>query len=395
MRSSELLRRAASIQWAGGLASLLIGLSGCASGGDDTPPPPTPSEQKRMLFAAADRAIHVIFEDARVDLARVLAEFDRDVAVAPPCYLLASPDPALASYGETRRKERATRLEAASNRTQEQLKLLLEHYESALWAIAAEGGRIGGGDALGARSGYLELDQKIDAALLQLSREVDVDGVAQAAEAAINDHLALERAIRHELPGIGILSLFKSPPTEGLFGKDDEGVATAVVFSRAKDDLLDASVVGAALAGKPAPVRPTLPAKISFVQAVRHGIERGGMMVKTTAWQLDPAATDGHGAIPRCEEVVADSHLASALCIPSVDKRDPSFRDVWDHVLVAEYRTALRRDDTGELVATIGWQVRWNIDFSGRMRVLVDRDDLVLTDDRVLPTLLAAAPAPQ
>ncbi|MBL8840136.1 MAG: hypothetical protein JNL90_01270 [Planctomycetes bacterium] len=377
------------------LALSLASLTACASSeGENAPPPPTPSEQKRMLLAAADRAIHVVLEDARADLKVVLAEFEGVVARAPACYLLASPDPVLGDWGKKKRDERQALLEAASNRTQEQLKLLLAHYEEALWAVAAEGGRRGGGDALGARSGYLELDSKIAASLLQLSREVDVDGVAQSAESAINDHLALERAIRHEMPGVGILSLFKSPPTVGLFGPEDEGVATAVVFSRAKDDPLDASVVGPALAGKPAPVRPAPPGKLSLVQAMRHGIERGGLMVTTTAWRLDPAAQAG-GVLPLTDEITAASHVASALCLPAVDKSDPTFRDVWDHVLVAEYRTALRRDDTGELLATIGWQVRWNVDFRGRMRVLVDRDDLVVVDDKVLPTLLAAAPATQ
>ncbi len=383
----ELLRR--------GALCLVAGLAACAAEETErAPPSPTPSEQKRVLLAAVDRAVHAVLEDARSDLEKVVAEFDGVVERAPACYLLASPDPALLDWGKRKRVERKTLLESASNRTQEQLKLLLAHYEEALWAVAVEGGRAGRGDALGSRSGYLEIDSKISAALLQLSREVDVDGNAQAADAAINDHLALERAIRHEIPGIGIFSLFKSPPTVGLFGPEDEGVAAAIVFSRAKEDLLDASVVAPTLSGQPAAVRPAPPAALSLVQAVRHGIERGGLMITTTAWRLDPTASS-RGALPVNGEVTAQSHLTSELCMPSVDKSDPAFRDVWDHVLVAEYRTALRRDDTGELLATIGWQVRWNVDFRGRMRVLVDRDDLVVTQDRVLPTLLAAAPAAQ
>jgi hypothetical protein len=59
---------------------------------------------------------------------------------------------------------------------------------------------------------------------------------------------------------------------------------------------------------------------------------------------------------------------------------------------VSEYRTALRRVDTGELLATIGWQVRWIVDFRGTMRVLVERSDLVLADDPILPRLLHLPP---
>ena len=58
------------------------------------------------------------------------------------------------------------------------------------------------------------------------------------------------------------------------------------------------------------------------------------------------------------------------------------------HGVLTEYRTALRREDTKETIATLGWQVRWIVDFQGTMRVLVERSDLMLVDDPVLPGLL-------
>ena len=370
----------------GGAAALIacLGLAACASAPPDSAThEPTTVERKQTMLLATERAIHIIFEDARTDLVRIQKQFEAEVVKAPACYSLASAEPGLEPFGVDRRKERATRVAAAASRREQQLKLLLGHYETALWAVACEAGRREAGDGLGTRTGYVELDQKVDAALLQLAREVDTDGAIQAAEAASSDHVALERQIRHEIRGVGVLSLYKSQPIRGTFGPDDEGQATVAVFARAKPDPYDSKA--AANGGTDAPP----PGKVSFVQAVRRHVERGGLMVAQTEWKFDAAATDASGTLSRNAEVDVATYLASEICLPMVDKSDPSFRQLWDHVLVAEYRTALRNDDNGELIAVVGWQVRWNIDWMGRMRVLVDPFDQVLADDPVLPRLLA------
>jgi len=364
-----------------GAAALL--LAGCASDPPEESREPTPVERKQTLLHAADRAIHVVVEDARSDLARIGNEFDAEVAAAPLCFALAAAEPGLARFGEPERAARIERVEAAAHRRKQRLELLLEHYETALWAVAIAGGEQERGDALGSRSGYVELDRKVEAALLQLARDVDVDGAVQDSEAASRDHVALERQIRHELPGFGVFSLYKSSPVRDLLGREDEGQAAAVVFVRARPDSIAPDPRHAAFASLP----------LSFVQAVRHHVERGGLTQTRTEWRLEPAATDARGTLPLEPGVDPALHLASGLCVPRVQKGDPSFPSLADHLLVAEYRTALRRDDTGELLVTIGWQVRWNIDFKGRMRVLVDSDDQVLEDDPVLPRLLSAPTA--
>lgn len=372
----------------GVLAAALIAASCATQPASVETRPPTAVERKQTMLLATERAIHVIFEDARADLARIEAQFAAETKGAPACYSLASAEPGLESFGSSRRKERSALVATAESRRQQQLKLLVEHYEAAFWAVATDAGKRETGKALGTRTGYAELDQKVDAAVLQLAGEADLDGAAQDAEAASSDHVGLERQIRHELPGIGILSLYKSQPIRGLIGPDDEGQAAAFVFARAKPDAFALGATDAAAPVAP-PAAPSF--DVSFVQAVRRRVERGGLLIASTDWQLDPAAADRRGTLPLSPEVEASTHTASALLLPLVDKSDPSFRELWDHVLIAEFRTAMRRDDTGELLAVVGWQVRWNIDWAGRMRVLVDPDDQVLPNDPVLPRLLGGA----
>ncbi|MBM4015762.1 MAG: hypothetical protein FJ293_12470 [Planctomycetes bacterium] len=376
MRSGELRR----LTCVGGLALL----ASCGSPPEaERAQPQTVVERKQTMLLATERAIHVIMEDVRVDLARVEAEFAATTASLPACWSLASAEPGLEPFGADKRRQRAAHVASAAHRRRQQLELMYRHYEAALWAVGTEAGRREGSDMLGTRTGDRELDRKIDAALLQLAREVDVDGAAEEANAIGSDRVALERQIRHELPGIGVFSLYKSQPHKVARGDEDEVQAAAVVFARAKPDLFDAEF-GAGPAPQP-------PERVSFVQAVRRHVERGGLQIALTDWRFDPAAADASGTLPVSPEIDPANHVASEICLVRVDKSDPSFTQMRDHVLVSEYRTALRDDATGKLLAVIGWQVRFNVDFAGRMRVLVDPNDQVLPDDRVVQRLLEAA----
>jgi hypothetical protein len=375
------------------IAAGLLLLAACSGSPElDAVRAPTVVERKQTLLLATERAIHVIMEDARADLARIEAEFTSGTSAAPHCWSLASAEPGLEPFGAGKRKQRAALVAGEAHRRRQQLELLYRHYETAMWAVAADAGRRENGSALGSRSGDLELDRKIDAALLQLAREVDIDGAAEDAGAVGSDRVGLERQIRHEIEGVGVLSLYKSQPIKLSRGDEDEVQAAAVAFARAKPDPLATAgkdgVENGVWVEAPAPVEPL---RVSFVQAVRRHVERGGLQIASTDWRFDPAAADARGTLPLNPEVDPASHVASEVCLVRVDKSDPSFEQLRDHVLVSEYRTALRDDATGKLLAVIGWQVRFNVDFAGRMRVLVDPNDQVLDDDRVVQNLLAGA----
>jgi hypothetical protein len=238
--------------------------------------------------------------------------------------------------------------------------------------LATEASRMENGHELGTRSGYQELDDKVEAAMLQLSRSADVEGIQQLATLRTYDHVGLDREVREELPGKGVISLYKSQPVNGLFEAGQEGQAVVLVFQR--DGL-----------------EPTVP--LAYVQAVRHIVQRGGIVLASTPWVLDPSTPKKDGMVAIAGEIDPAKYFVSAEARPAVDRKVEGYGELSDHVVVTEYRTALRREDTGETLATIGWQVRWIVDFQGTMRVLVERNDLLLVDDPVLPSLLPKKPA--
>jgi hypothetical protein len=330
-------------------------------------PPPGPSERKQRMLLATELAIHQVMRDARRDVLAVRADFDNAIAAMPLPSMLGVTDAKLQNFEQPARDARALECKKLADSATARLKGLLEHYEKALWTVAIEAGKLEHASELGSKTGYQELDDKVDSALLQLGRDADVDQIDMFGTLHGYDHVGLDREIREELEKLGILSLYKSPPTQGLFAPGQEGQAIVVVFQR---DGIDANV------------------PLSYVQAVRRLVERGGIIESETPWQLDPATPKKDGVVPLSPDVDPKFYVVSAEARPAVDTKAPEFDHLNDHVLVSEYRTALKRDDTGELLATIGWQVRWIVDFRGTMRVLVERSDLVLPDDAVLPRLL-------
>lgn len=354
------------------LALLAAFAADCSSERSEKQAPPiSPAERKQRMLFATDRAIHQVISDARRDVLAARAEFDDAIAAMPLPSMLGVTDSKLQAFDQPARDARAAAITKLKDATTAKLKGLLEHYEKALWTVAIEAGKLEHASELGSKTGYQELDDKVESALLQLSRDADVDEIDQFASLHSYDHVGLDRAIREEIEKQGILSLYKSPPTVGLFAPGQEGQAIVVVFQRDG-------------------IAPEVP--LSYVQAVRRLVERGGIILTETPWQLDPATPKKDGVVPICPDVDTKYYVVSAEARPAVDTKGQDFNQLFDHVLVSEYRTALKRDDTGEFLATIGWQVRWIVDFRGTMRVLVERSDLVLEGDPVLPRLLNLPP---
>lgn len=354
------------------LGAFALGAAGCSS---ERPVQQAreagPAERKQRMLFATDSAIHRVILDARRDVLAVRAEFDDAVAKLPLPSMLGVTDAKLQLFDQPARDARANAITKIKDATEAKLKGLLDHYEKALWTVAIEAGKLEHASELGSRTGYQELDDKVESALLQLARDADVDEIDQMAALHSYDHVGLDRAIREEIEKQGILSLYKSPPQNGLFAPGQEGQAIVVVFQRDG-------------------IPPDVP--LSYVQAVRRLVERGGIILTETPWALDPATPKKDGVVPLSPDVDPKYYVVSAEARPAVDTKAQDFNHLFDHVLVSEYRTALRRDDTGELLATLGWQVRWIVDFRGTMRVLVERSDLFLEADPVLPRLLNLPP---
>jgi hypothetical protein len=335
-------------------------------------PPASPSQRKMRMLLGTELAMRQVLQDARVDSAAIRRDFDELVAKLPLPSMLSVTDDALAVFDQAARDARAKVIGDAETVAETRMNALLVHYESRHWMLATEASRMENGHELGTRSGYQELDDKVEAAMLQLSRSADVEGIQQLATLRTYDHVGLDREVREELPGKGVISLYKSQPVNGLFEAGQEGQAVVLVFQR--DGL-----------------EPTVP--LAYVQAVRHIVQRGGIVLASTPWVLDPSTPKKDGMVAIAGEIDPAKYFVSAEARPAVDRKVEGYGELSDHVVVTEYRTALRREDTGETLATIGWQVRWIVDFQGTMRVLVERNDLLLVDDPVLPGLLPKKPA--
>jgi hypothetical protein len=360
-------------------------LAGCSSEPEkppsETPRPPetskhepplaSPSERKMRMLLGTELAMRQVLKDARTDSAAIRRDFDDLVAKLPLPSMLSVTDDALAVFDQAARDARAKTIGDAETVAETRMNALLAHYESRLWMLATEASRMENGHELGTRSGYQELDDKVEAAMLQLSRSADVEGIQQLATLRTYDHVGLDREVREELPGKGVISLYKSQPVNGLFEAGQEGQAVVLVFQR--DGL-----------------EPTVP--LAYLQAVRHIVQRAGIVLASTPWVLDPDTPRKDGMVSIAGEIDPAKYFVSAEARPAVDRKVEGFGELSDHVVVTEYRTALRREDTGETLATIGWQVRWIVDFQGTMRVLVERNDLLLVDDPVLPGLLPIKP---
>ena len=329
--------------------------------------PRSPSDRKQRMLFAMELAARQAMRDARRDVTSIRKDFNDRVDLLPLPSMLSVTDDSLGIFGQADRDARAKAVLAAQAETVARLKGLLAHYEKALWTLATEAGRLESGQELGTRSGYQELDDKVEAAMLQIARLADVEGIEQLATLRTYDHVGLDREVREELAGKGILSLYKSQPVNGLFERGQEGQAVVLVFQR--DGL-----------------EPTVP--LAWVQAVRHVVQRAGIVVASTPWAIDPDTPKKDNIVGVATEVVSTKYFVSVEARPAVDRGAPGFENLHDHVVLTEYRTALRREDTKETIATLGWQVRWIVDFQGTMRVLVERSDLMLVDDPVLPGLL-------
>jgi hypothetical protein len=359
------------------LALLLFVLpAGCAS--DEELPPPAPESspmrrRQRMLFDV-ESVVHRALQESRRDAARIVDEFLAAVDRAPRAYRLNTSDPDLATYGNAEQQARSEAVDVAEKDAETKLSALVEQYESALWDAAARAGQAEHGADLGTRTGYRELDDKVEAAKLQIESTIDIERLQQLATLKTYDDVALEREVRLEIEGVGIYSLFKSSPTVGLFAPGQEGQAVVAAFNRVGLD-------------------PKVP--LSLVQARRQRVEHGNMVLATTPWQLEAWDAGKPGVVPERAAIDANHAIATEVMIPTMETGAGEFARRNDRILAREYLTALRRDDTGEIIATIGWQVRWNVDFHGMMRVLTEVDDLVIEKDPVLPSLLQAANAPQ
>ena len=196
--------------------------------------------RKRRMLMGTELAIHRLLGQAETELGAILEAYDDELqGIATPIQL-AVVHPQLESYGEGTRKQFKERVQGLHAATKERTEKVLAHYLAAMWSVAEEAGRAESGSDIGYRTGYRELDLKVESAYNQLLRNADVDGLDQLATFREADRIDLVRKVRDEIDGVGRVTLMISAPEHirhfgpaASHGKSGvhEGVVEVIAFT--------------------------------------------------------------------------------------------------------------------------------------------------------------------
>jgi len=353
-----------------GLCSVSVLVPACSSTPETEVEPTVEvevSQRKRRMLLATENAVHALLGRATEELDEVNREFERELDAIHTGPMLSVIDDVLEEYAREERDRFSRQVIDLEERTVTRLEAILELYRHRLWTVASEAGKVEGAKNLDFRSGYRELDEKVEATIVQLERVANVVGAEQTATLRAHDAVVLHREGKFELDA-GQLLHFRSNPD--LMDPSDHS-PVSICFALIQPDL-DNEI----------PVR--------FVQAVNHRIERDGIVVREKPWRFDPGIPSKEGLLPLRREIRAPGYVATDLLTPQVNLQFPGSQVLSDFVLVAEYRTALQHAETEEILATIAWQIRWAVDYRGRGQVVDARRHAprLMEEDPVLPALL-------
>ena len=234
--------------------------------------------------------------------------------------------------------------------------------------IAAEVGGDGQGAGYGFVSGVQEVDEMALVSVELLQGYADVEGLHTLGEIRRGEMLELNQAFRHdvqadELAGhadrakaalvgeeegrsdrVGRLLLFESGVVRGLRMDQQENVVAVVAF---QNDRL--------------PVDHD----IGLIQARRHRVSRGGMVVLDSPWQLDPQTPNRDG-VPRMRDDLVDMRfVASEAFIPSLNVDHSSFERLRDFTVIYDFKTGVLDRRTGEIIGAVSWQTKWIVSMNG------------------------------
>jgi hypothetical protein len=367
-------------------ACLLLPVGACASGPDDDVrlPPESVGARKQRMILATESSIQRLLGLANQEIERVRTAYEEQLDSLQASYRLSIVDDDLENYGTADLERFRTRVEELEERTTAAIEELLARYDEQFWYVATEIGHMEKGTSFGYRTGYRDLDEKVEAALIQLAARADLEGIHQSAAFLSSHRLVLSRKIRHEVEGVGEFDLFVSSPEEWNTLDRDIDIPERSPFRRLRQSYAMVVTFRAADDLRAVPFR--------FVQAVRHRIERGGIVIEETDWRLDPSCPGGEGILALREEIAAEGVLASVPTVPHFNAAAPGFDSLRRYTLVSEYRTALQRSDRGEILSTLAWQIVWRLDARGQIRVVLEEcAERVVDGDGVIESLQAAA----
>lgn len=257
--------------------------------------------------------------------------------------------------------------------------------------IAAEIGGDGEGAGYGFVSGVQEVDEMARVTIELLQGYADVEGLRDMGEIRRGEMLELNQSFRHDVTAEdlaghadqALASLLPAP--EGRSGR----VGRLLLF---QSDVLDALrmdhqenvVVVVAFQNDRIPVDHGL----GLIQARRHRIVRGGMVVLDSPWTLDPQ-TPGRDGVPAMrEDLVERRFLASEAFVPAINVDHADFERLRDFTVIYDYSSGVLDRRTGEVLGAISWQLQWIVSMEGGAAMLDSAPPSFDAEARVLTSLL-------
>jgi len=239
-------------------AGLAAGLAACSSAGD------APAEPAPVSVGVRKR--------------RMLMEDGLD-SIPSPMELVVTHE-VLETYGAVDLELFAARVEQCRAVASGALEEVLSRYEAALWTVAEKAGQGEHGSQLDARSGYRQLDAKVESALAQLRRKAGVEYVEQLATFRQRDRIHAIRKIQDRVPDQGTLSLFLSPPVRVVAGVGLALAPKGLHEARAQAITFEPQGAGEDM-------------EWEFLQARRTKLQKGGIVIQQSPWRFDRATDQG------------------------------------------------------------------------------------------------------
>ena len=97
------------------------------------------------------------------------------------------------------------------------------------------------------------------------------------------------------------------------------------------------------------------------------------MPVRDSLWRWDPNVPSGDGNLPLDPRFEVPGYSVSQVMLPAVNSMDPNFEAFRDHTFRYEYETVATREDTGEVLCGVKWEIRWRATRRGAV-ILVEAD---------------------
>lgn len=369
------------------------------------------AQEKAEMIYQIDRRMNDLVARYSAELTAIHTGMqDQLAAIEPPARLVAI-DRGLRAYGAAAEERYETAIERLVTQATDRLVALVgrdrdtKHeavtgeIEEEAWRIAREvgGQRAGADSGYGFVSGVRELDARVEVTLEQLKSIADVRSLEDMAAIRRAEVLQLSHDFHHDItpedldtavPGMSASlteSSSGSGPRVGRFFLFRSGELENQRFDRQ-----DSYGVVVAFQNERIP----LDHRLGLVQAARHRVVRGGMIVEDFGWTLDPQTPNGDGRLPNNRDSVDPRAVASECMFPAVNVDHSLFRELRDFQVIYDYKTALYDETQRRVLGALSWQVTWSLSRDGQVRLLEHADATYDARGTVVSDLLQRGSTP-